>query len=446
MGRFKLQIKRYGRYFAILILLWVIGIAAGGYILINQRLPNPFASYLNVNGRFQTAAAVVPGLGEPVNIAGVNVGEITTATLEHGVAVIAMKLDPGKLPAPHVLYRNATAVLFPNTPLKDMEIDINPGTPNFPRLPQGGAIPVSQTGVPTDSDELLDSLDADTRTWFTSLVTDLNQGTTGRGQDIKQLFQNLGPTSTQLRQVGDLLAARRQALAQIVHNLGVLTQATSQKDNQLATVVRAGDTTVSALATQDTALRAAITRLPGTLQTTRQTLADVTPFANALGPTATALIPTAHRLPTTLKDTQTLFKGAALLPLNKIPAFVNAVIPLAKQLPPVTSNLNKEVPPLVSSFKVLGAVTNEIAYAPGNGNPGFLYWLAWFAHNTDSFLSTADANGGGWRGLLTLSCADLNGGALGGLLQTVLGTEPLDAARVLSDHQWSPRRPDALRF
>ncbi len=312
-------------------------------------------------------------------------------------------------------------MLFPNTPLKDMEIDINPGTPNYSRLPENGTIPVSQTGVPTDSDELLDSLDGDTRTWFTSLVTDLNRGTAGRGQDIKQLLQNLGPTSSQLRQIGDLLAARRGALAQIVHNLGVLSQATAQKDAQLATVVRAGDQTVSALANQDVALRAAITRLPGTLQTTRTTLADVTPFANALGPTATALIPTARRLPSTLRDTQTLFKGAALLPLDKIPAFVNAVIPLAKQLPPVTANLNKEIPPLTSSFKVLGAVTNEIAFTPGNGNPGFLYWLAWFAHNTDSFLSTADANGGGWRGLLTLSCADVGSGILGSLLTTVLG-------------------------
>jgi phospholipid/cholesterol/gamma-HCH transport system substrate-binding protein len=422
MARLKLQIKRYGRYFAILLLLWVIGIGAGGYILINQRLPNPFASFVNVNGEFETAAAVVPGLGEPVTIAGVNVGEITTTTLKNGVAVVSMKLQPGKLPAPHVLYRNATATLFPNTPLKDMEIDLDPGTPNAGPLPQNGTIPVSQTAVPTDSDELLDSLDADTRTWFTSLVTDLNQGTTGRGQDIKQLLQNLGPTAAQTREIGDLLAARRGELASIVHNLGVLSQATSQKDAQIATVVRAGETTVSALASQDVALREAITRLPGTLQTTRKTLSDVTGFANALGPTATALIPTAHHLPATLKDTQTLFQGAALLPLNKIPPFVNAVIPLAQQLPPVESNLKKEIPPLISSFKVIGAVTNEIAYNPGANNPGFLYWISWFAHNADSFLSTADANGGGWRGLLLLSCSDLNGGALGNLLETVLGS------------------------
>jgi phospholipid/cholesterol/gamma-HCH transport system substrate-binding protein len=421
MERFKLQLRRYGRYFVVLLTLWVIGLAAGIYIVINQRFPNPFASFVKVNGTFETAAGVVPGLGEPVDIAGVNVGEITGTSLSNGRGVIHMELKPSSLPEPHKLYRNASAVLFPKTPLKDMEIDVDPGTPNAGVMPQGGTIPVSQTSVPVDSDELLDALDTDTRTWFASLITDLNQGTTGRGQDIKALLQTLGPTSAQLRTIGDLLAARRHELAQIVHNLGTLTKAVSVKDGQLQAVVRAGDRTVGALATQDVALRQAITRLPGTLQTTSTTLTDSTKLAEALGPTAAALVPVARRLPSTLKNSRTLFQGAALLPLNKIPAFVNATIPLARQLPPVESNLNQELPSLISSFKVLGAVTNEIAYVPGHGNPGFLHWLGWFAHNSDSFLSTSDANGGGWRGLLLLSCSDLNGGSLGTLITQVLG-------------------------
>jgi phospholipid/cholesterol/gamma-HCH transport system substrate-binding protein len=421
MARFKLQLRRYGRYFAVLAVLWGIGLAAGGYIVINQRFPNPFASFVKVDGRFQTAAGVVPGLGEPVNIAGVNVGEITGTSLSKGQGVIHMELKPSQLPPPHRLYRNATAVLFPNTPLKDMEIDIDPGTPNAGVMPQGGTIPVGQTSVPVDSDELLSSLDADTRAWLSSLITEINQGTIGRGQDIKRILQNLGPTSTQFRQIGDLLAARRLKLAQIVHNLGTLTKAVSVKDAQLRTVVQAGNQAVGALANQNVALTQAISRLPGTLQTTRTTLADTTKLANALGPTANALVPVARRLPSTLKNSKTLFEGAALLPLDKIPALVNAVLPLAQQLPPIQSNLKAELPALISSFKVLGAVTNETAYVPGHGNPGFLYWLAWFAHNANSFLSTADANGGGWRGVLLVSCSDLNGGTLGTLLNLVFG-------------------------
>ncbi len=52
----------------------------------------------------------------------------------------------------------------------------------------------------------------------------------------------------------------------------MLTKATSEKDAQLQTAVRAGDLTINALASQNVALRESILRLPGTLATTRKTL------------------------------------------------------------------------------------------------------------------------------------------------------------------------------
>jgi phospholipid/cholesterol/gamma-HCH transport system substrate-binding protein len=422
-GRTALQIRRYGRYFLILIALVIVGTACGFYILLQQRLPNPFQSFYKVNGAFSSAAAVVPGLGEPVNVAGVHVGEILDTTLVNGHGIIHMEIDPGKMPR---LYNNAHADLVPNTPLMDMQVNIDPGTPPAGVLPAGGTIKVGMTTTPTAADDLLDALDTDTRTWFTSLITELNNGTQGRGQDLRKLLMNLGPTAQQLRTVGDLLAGRRGELAALVHNLGLLTQATSAKDTQIQQVIGAGNTTIQALATQDVALRAAIQKLPGTLQTTRQTLSDLTPFANALGPTATALIPTAQKLPSTLRDASTVVRGAALLPLDKVPAFEAAVLPLAGELGPISTSLTKALPPLTRSFRVLNYIANEIAYnAGGRGqvkNPGFLYWLAWFAHNADSFLSTSDANGPVWRTLILTDCASLKGFSFGPLLETLLGT------------------------
>jgi phospholipid/cholesterol/gamma-HCH transport system substrate-binding protein len=413
------QIRRYGRSAAIVLALMVTGTAAGFYILLQQRLPNPFHTYYSVDAAFTSAAAVVPGLGEPVNVAGVHVGEITGTSLRNGQGIVHMEIDPSKI---EHLYRDAHANLVPNTPLKDMEVDISPGHRSAGVLPAGTTIPVAQTTTPIDSDDLLDSLDADTRTWFTSLVTELGNGSKGRGQDIRKLFAALGPTAAQTRQIGDLLAARREQLARIVHNLGVLSKAASAKDDQLQTAVDAGNATVQALANQNTALRDAITRLPGTLATTRTTLADVTDLANALGPTATALLPTARRLPTTLRQTQTLFQGAALLPLREIPPFVKAVLPLAGQLPALTSGLRQAVPALIDSFKVIAYVANETAYNPGGKNPGFLYWLSWFVHNSNSFISSSDANGPVWRALILTSCSSLRTFSFGPLIETLLGT------------------------
>jgi phospholipid/cholesterol/gamma-HCH transport system substrate-binding protein len=419
-GRLKLQVSRYGRYLMILIVLMIVGTAAGFWILLQQRLPNPFQTVYTINAEFPTVDAVQPGLGEPVQVAGVRVGEITGTSLENGLGVIHMAIFPSDLPH---LYRNASANLIPNSPLKDMEVDMSPGTPSAGVLPTGGTIPVSQTTSPIDSDDLLDSLDADTRQWFGSLVADLGRGLKGRGTDLHQVLVALGPTATQLRQIGDLLAARRHELASLIHNLGVVTEATSVKDAQLQEVVDAGDSTLHALASQDVALRQAIERLPGTLDTTRTTLVNVTSLANALGPTATALVPTARRLPSTLRDSQTLFQGAVLLPLKQIPPFVKVTLPLATQLPPLISDLGQALPSLLSAFKVLGAVTNEIAYNPGDGNPGFLYWLPWAVHNVDSFVSNQDADGSAWRLLTMLSCSDLTSdGLVDTLLPELLGS------------------------
>jgi len=413
------QIRRYGRSFVILLALMAVGTAAGFYILLQQRLANPFQSFYSINAAFPTAAAVAPGLGEAVNVAGVRVGEITGASLRGGLGIVHMEIDPHKLKS---VYRDAYAELVPNTPLKDMEVNIAPGSPSAGVLPTGATISVAQTSSPIDSDELLDSLDVDTRTWLTSLIADIDQATSGRGRDIHALLAELGPTSAQLREIGDLLAARRQELAQIVHNFGVLTKATSTKDAQLETVIRQGDATVHAFATQNTALGSAISQLPPTLAAARSALTDSTALANALGPTATALLPTARRLPRTLKDVHTLFDAALLFPLPQIPAFMNAVVPLAGQLGPLERDLDASLPPLIAAFKVLAYVTNESVYNPGGKNPGFLYWFAWALHNADSFLSTGDAHGSAWRGLVTLSCSSVKGTAIGQATQLVLGT------------------------
>jgi phospholipid/cholesterol/gamma-HCH transport system substrate-binding protein len=418
MRRVAVQARRHGRSLALLLGLAVIGTAAGFYVLLQQRLPNPFENFYAVNAAFPTAAGVVPGLGEPVNVVGVHVGAINGVSLMDGIAILHMDINSAEMPR---LYRNASAELVPNTPLGDMEVDIQPGDRSAGVLPHGATIPCSQTTSPIDSDELLDVLDTDTRTWLTSLITNINEGTEGRSGDIRALLGNLTPTATQLHELGDLLAGRRHVIAAIVRNLGLLAAAVSSKDTQLRTVVVAGNRTLSALASQDVALRDSITHLPGTLQTARTTLANVATLANALGPTATALLPTARRLPATLRDARVLFQGAALLPLKQIPPFVDAVLPLATRLPAIAHSLAAATPPLIASFKVLAYTTNELAYNGGK-NPGFLYWLAWGAHNADSVVSTEDAQGAVLRGTAVASCATLRGSTIGPLLETLFGS------------------------
>jgi phospholipid/cholesterol/gamma-HCH transport system substrate-binding protein len=413
-----LQARRSARHALALLLVIVIGTTCGALILRSQRLANPFASYYTLSADFPSATAVVAGLGEPVNVAGVRVGQIIGTSLRGGVAVIRMQIDPTKIPR---IYHGAHADLVPRTPLEDMQINISPGDRRAGALASGATIPVGQTVTPVAADELLGSLDTDTRTWLESLLVSLGQATSGRGRDIRALLQAFGPTAQQLRELTSLMAARRADLAELVHDFGGVMHAASQKDGQLRTMVQAGQQVVGALASQDVALRQSVAALPPTLQSTRTTLRDLIGFADALGPTSKALEPSARSLPATLRRTRTVLRSAALLPLEQIRPFVSAVRPLTRTLPTLSANLKLEVPALIDSFKVLAYTTNELAYHPSARNPGFLYWLAWFAHNSDSFISNSDANGAAWRLLLLSSCGSLSTLPTGSVVPQLVG-------------------------
>jgi phospholipid/cholesterol/gamma-HCH transport system substrate-binding protein len=404
MLRLRRQIERYWRWLISIGILAAAAVAAGSYILVHQRLSLPWQERYPLRVEFASAGAVTPGLGQPVSVAGVKVGTVVGSELRDGRAIVSMEIDPAVLPR---VYTNARAVLRPNTPLKDMQVDIFPGRPPGRPMPRDGIIPIARTEVPIDSDELLSALDADTREFFQILVTGADVGTAGRGRDIRQLLRALGPTTAQIRELGDALAARRVAIARLVHNLSVLSGAVSGKDREVAQAIVAADATLRAVSSEDAALRDSLAQLPPTLAAARRSLDGATGFANELGPALNALMPAARRLPGTLRAVRPLVTEAEPILHNQLRPLVRETTPLVRDLTPATYDLTAVTPELTNSFKVLRYVANELVYNPPGDNEGFLFWLAWFAHNADSVFSTQDAHGPVWRGLGLFSCTAL---------------------------------------
>jgi phospholipid/cholesterol/gamma-HCH transport system substrate-binding protein len=339
-----------------------------------------------------------------------------------GRAIVKLSIEPSKLP--HV-YANASAVLTPNTPLKDLQVELAPGGPPSRTLHSGETIEIGRTTAPLDSDDLTAALDADTRQYFSLLIGGADTGLQGRGRDLRALLRSLGPTNDELRLVGDALAARRHEITRLVSNLSVLARAAAGKDRQLAQLVAAGDDTLHALASQDGALRASVAKLPGTLSAARATLSDTTPFARAVGPTLTDLQPAVKRLPRALRDSKPVLDAAEPLLRTQLRPLVRDIQPLAADLAPATHDLLTVTPDLTSAFKVLNYVANELVYEPP-GNQGYLFWTAWFAHDSVSMLSTEDPHGTVWRGLGILSCTTIkNAPAFSPFLTALFGPLPV---------------------
>ena len=95
------------------------------------------------------------------------VGLVGGVKLEDGQAVVTMNIFKQYAP----IYRNATVLLRPRTPLKDMYLALDPGTKQAGAVPDGGMLGAGSTTPDVDLDQILASLDADTRNYLLLLLS-----------------------------------------------------------------------------------------------------------------------------------------------------------------------------------------------------------------------------------------------------------------------------------
>ena len=397
-------IQKNARYFAVLVALMAVGTVAMGAVLVKERLRLPFTQAYTVKAEFETSAGLLPGLGQAVNVAGVKVGTVSSAKLGNGHSVVSLEIRPSKLK--HV-WANAHATMVPNSPVKDIVVELDPGHPPARVLPDGGTIPVGQTTSQVELDELWAALDTDTRQYFAALVAGLGRGLDGRAKDFRGVFKSLGPTAEALRPVMRALAQRRIELRRAVHNLAAVTSAAGTQDRQLARSIVDANVTLQTLAAQQSALRASLRRLPPTLSDVRTSLGFTTTFAHELGPAMRALLPTARRAPAALTAARPFLDVTEPVVRRQLRPFIKDAQPIARALRPAVVNLNKVTPSLSDAFRVLTYALNELAYNPPGDDEGFLFWVSWFFHNANSFLANEDANGSMWRGVLVTDCRTL---------------------------------------
>jgi len=401
----KRAVRTYWISACVIVVFAVLSSVLGIYILGQQRFQSPFAARYQVRVEFSATPGLDPGLGQPADVAGVPVGEISAATLVDGRALVTLSIERSQLP--HV-YVNATAQLVPDTPLDDLEVDLNPGSPPAAVLADDALIPIGESTVPVPVDSLLDALDGDTRTYLASLISATGYGVGGRGPDLRALLEQIGPTARQIRELAGALASRRVALAQVVHSLSVLAVAAGNRQNAIRQVVSAGSRTLQVLAGQDAALQQALSLLPGTLADTDGALASATGFAQQLRPTLIALQPAVQRLPAALAGTERLASVAT-------PNLRDVIRPLVTQanlsLPAVATSvrhLDAVTPDLDNAFRVLQYLFDELFYSDGGRSRSYAFYAAWAQHNGNSVLGTGDAQGQVIRSALIVSCSELN--------------------------------------
>jgi len=391
--------KRAGDFAAVLVLV-VIAVGVGGYILSNQRLRFPLVQEkpFKLDAAFSTAQAVTPGQGQTVRVAGVRVGDISKVKLRNGQAIITMSLDPEYKDLVHT---DANALLRPKTGLKDMFIELDPGSRSAPLAKEGWTLPVNNTLPDVNPDEILSALDVDTRDYLKLLVNGGGHGLQGRGQDLQEVFARFEPTNRDIARVTTAVETRRANLRRLINSLQRLNTELASRDDDLAELVSASAVVFRAFASENQNISEAVRRFPGALRQTTSTLGKVQTYAEVLGPTADKLRPAVRSLTRANAAIQPFAREATPLLRNQIRPFVREARPLVRDLKTPGNQLANATPDLTRSFVVLNKLFDLFSYNPGGREgpekagreEGYLFWIAWLTHQTNFVFSSADAHG-----------------------------------------------------
>jgi len=403
-------IRKHWKDFVAVVVLVLIAAGVAGYILSNQRfylpkwVPVVGKDFYTLNAEFSTAQAVTPGQGQSVDIAGVKVGEISKVDLVNGRAVVQMKIQRKY----SKIYNDAHILLRPKTGLKDMILEMDPGTVTSGEVKDNGTIPVSNTLPDVNADEILAALDSDTRDYLRLLLGGAGQGLKNNGQNLSATLRRFEPTARDTLKITQKLAERRRSLSRVIHNFSLLSQELAGRDDDLAQFVESSNAVFARFAAQDANIRSTLQELPPTLQTTSTALTKADRLARELGPTLQALRPGARALGPTLIAVRPFLRESTPIIRDQLRPFTRAALPVVKDLRPTAQNLAALTPDATTVFRVVNYLFNELAYnPPGPAEEGFLFWGSWASHAGASVFSTQDAHGPIRRGLFLANCSSL---------------------------------------
>lgn len=227
---------------------------------------NPYAHRYSVHARF--ANAIDLGSNDFVEVRGVRVGRVGSLRVVGGVADVVLRIDDPALR----LHDDATAALRLKSLVGESYVEVDPGTPGRPELPDGALLPAAQTRSPVQLDQVLDALDPATRSALSRLVVELGAGVQDRAGDLSALVRRaepaLGSTAGALHavdapQLGDLIAT-------LDDDAGVLAGRTAT----VTGILRHGDRFAGALATDTATLQAVIGDAADTLARVDSVLHD----------------------------------------------------------------------------------------------------------------------------------------------------------------------------
>jgi virulence factor Mce-like protein len=319
--------------------------------------------------------------GSTVKVDGVPAGTVSSVTVTpRDTAIVTLKLDKAAAP----IGAGASVNERPTDLLGEHYAELNVGNLNQPQT-SGTFIPMSRTSASVELDDILNTLDADTRTRLRILIVEAGVGLAGRGGDFNTLLSELPPNLNQAQQLLAQVASQNATMQTLITQGDRITAAVNGKRDQLGNLVATADRALGAVAARQSQLGATIAGAPGALAQLRSTLDQLGTASDAITPAAQSLAATAGPLTATLRA---------------LPPFANAADPTlvtARKVAPALERLGREARPPIEALRPtaldLEAVTRNAAPILAEEDRRAMRDLLWFVELWALGLKGRDALG-----------------------------------------------------
>jgi phospholipid/cholesterol/gamma-HCH transport system substrate-binding protein len=283
---------------------------------------------------FPQAANLYPN--SSARIAGVPVGKVVSTSPAGQRTEAVIEIDDQYAPLPD----DVRAILRNKTVLGETYVELTPGSPDAPKLADGGHLPTSQVASTQRLDQVLSTFDAPTRKALRQLVTELAGALHRRGPDLNADIGQAPGAAEGLGTVMRILDRQRASVHQLVGSSARVLEGLGARRAELQTLVTAGDQLLATTAARNRDLTATVNALPPFLSDVRRALVAYRGTATRLAPALRRLRTLAPGLRSSLVATARLTPQLAGL-FRQLPSVMRAA---AKGLPASTRVLRAARP------------------------------------------------------------------------------------------------------
>jgi phospholipid/cholesterol/gamma-HCH transport system substrate-binding protein len=235
-----------------------------------------------------------------VRISGVKVGTVKhkQANKDTGLTDTELEIDSRFAP----IASDTRAILRQKTLLGETYVELSPGSKRDGVVKDGGRLPEGQVSQTVELDEILRTLDPQTRQRFEQWMEQQGEAVRGNAEQINAALAQLTPWAESTDDVLRVLRTQSTATRQLVRDTGEVFGALSERKGQLRQLISNSNRVWSAVASQNEQLADTFRVFPTFLREGRATTTRATSFAKDANPLITQLRPAARELSPTLKD------------------------------------------------------------------------------------------------------------------------------------------------